>query len=185
MPPGQQPDPSLNARMKESFHWLYFLANAYAACLLPFIRHGMGTRGIGAAGFFAWLLMLAYAGHTASPEMLIYIKAWFVFAVYRRIRADRRQLTGYQGWPLLTGWLIRSDRLARAVEAVLVYLIGSHLCQWSESVGRFIACGAYALAAKLYIETAIQRQHQEAAHNAVVQMEIMQARMEEARMNHR
>ena len=186
MPPGQPPDPSMHAGKKESLNWLYFLANTYAVCVLPFLRKNMGIRAIGTPGFFAWLAMLLYAGHTGSPEMLLYIKAWFACVLYHRfIRPDRRQDTGFQGWPILTDWLIKRDTPARALEAVLVYLIGWQLCAWSESVGQFVAYASYALTVKLFVQSAVQRQENEDTHNAIVRMQIMQERMEAARRQQR
>jgi hypothetical protein len=175
--PGEQPPNGFPIGTRQTFQYVHFFADAYAMCFLPFIRYGMGKRGIGAAGVFSLLIMLLYAGSTGSPDMLIYIKAWIIFAVYRRLRHDRHQHTNFPGWPMLTDWLIKSDRFARAAEAVLVYVIGTYVYGWSEPVGRFVAWGALPLAVKCFIYFAAYERQKEGAHNAIVQMEITQTRL--------
>ena len=175
--PGEQPPNGFPIGARQSFNYLHFFVDAYAMCFFPFIRYGMGKRGIGAAGFFALIIMLLYAGSTGSDDMLLYIKAWCIFAVYRRLRHDRQQHTNYPGWPLLTDWLIKSDRFARVGEAGLVYVIGTYLYEWSAPVGQFVAWGALPLAIKCFIYFAAYERQTEAAHNAIVQMKITQSRM--------
>jgi hypothetical protein len=179
--PGQQPDGSFPIGTRQTFQYSHFFADAYVMCFLPFLRYGMGKRGIGAAGFFALIIMLLYAGTTGSDDMLMYIKAWFIFAVYRRLRYDKRQHTNFPGWPLLTDWIIKSDRLALAAEAVLVYVIGTYLYDWSEPVGQFVAWGALPLALKCFIYFAAYERQKEGAHNAIVQMQITQSRLTDVR----
>jgi hypothetical protein len=179
--PDQQTQPGFQIGPRQTFQYSHFFVDAYAMCFYPFIRYGMGKRGIGAAGFFALIIMLLYAGSTRSEGMLIYMKAWCIFAVYRRIRHDNNQHTNFPGWPLLTDWLIKSDRFARAAEAVLVYVIGTYISDWSDPVGLFVAWGALPLAIKCFIYFAAYERQTEAAHNAIVQMQIVQSRMGDVR----
>jgi hypothetical protein len=180
MPKPQQP-PSMLIDMRTSFNLLNFVADVHTAAIRPFTRSGMGTRGLGAAGIWAGGLLLVYAGAANAPEMLRYAWVWLALVVYRRLTADRRQHSQFQGIVWMFDWLFTDEMKARLLEVVVVWIVGSYLCRFSEPLGQFVAWGALSFAFKYAVHAATRARQSEAAHNARVEMETMQRRFEEER----
>jgi hypothetical protein len=155
------------------------LADIVALTVKPVIRYGGGSRSVGKPGLYTLLGMIAYAGTMESPELLFYVKAWVIFVLYRRVRCDPRQHTGFQGWPVLTDWIIKNDKFAFAAEPFLVYLAGMYLEPICEPMARLLMWASFALAFEFFVNTSLARRRKEAAHNAVVEMEITQREMHE------
>jgi hypothetical protein len=177
----QQQESSMLIDMRTSFNLLNFLADAHTASIRPFTRSGMGTRGIGAPGFWAMLLILAYAGFANAPEMILYFWAWLAMVVYRRITADRRQHTDFQGWVWMFDWCLKDELKAHLLEAVSMWAIGGFLCGFSEPLGQFVMLGAVSFGVKYAINAATVARRREAAHNARIEMETMQRQFEDER----
>lgn len=135
---------------RESLNWLKFLADAHAACLVPFFRTRFGTEGIGVSGLAAFVLILAYAGFARAPEMLTYFWAWLFAVVVQRCRTWRLVLSGWQehsrytGWPWLAMQLpfVRGELVAKGVgEPALCLVVGTLLCSISDALGQFVMVG--------------------------------------------
>ena len=182
MPPQetqQQPTNLYDARA--SFNLFNAVANVHAKCLLPFTRCHMGKHGMGLLpSIFAAFLMLAYAQYARAPEMLLFCRAWLVMAVLRRLTADRRQHTEYEGWPWLFGFL-RNQQLARLLEAGSLWLIGGWLSTYSVPLGRFVAAGAFSYGFKYAVDRIVDGRMQDAAHDAPIEMAWLQRTMEKGR----
>ncbi len=166
---------------RDAFGIFYFVVAAYAMALLPFLRRGMGRRGIDRAGVFALVIIVFYAGHTRSAEMTAYFWGWLGAVVLQRLMCDRRQHSQYQGWPVFTGWLVGNELHARLIEAVLVFIVGICLFSWSEAVGRFVAWGGVALVIKFVIEAAYLAREEEALEDARKEMESRMRWMKQRR----
>jgi|SRR5271166_497525 len=180
MPPQQQQEPSMLVDMRTSFNIANFLADTHSACIRPFTRTGMGARGLGAPGFFAGILILAYAGFADAPDMLLYFQAWLIMAVYRQIfSVDKRQHTQFQGFVWAFDWAIKNELNARLLEAGSMWIIGGALSGFSEAVGRFVSAGVFSLGLKYLIDASTVQRRKEAAHNARIEMEAMQRRLEQ------
>lgn len=177
----QQKEDKYELSNRDAFSILYFWVTVYAMALLPFLRRGMGRRGIGWAGLFALVVIVFYAGHTRSPEMVTYLWAWFAAVFLQRLMCDRRQNSQYQGWPVFTGWLVKDELHARLGEAVLAFIVGTCLFSWSEAVGRFVVWGSLALVIKYVVEAAYIAREQEALEDAVKEMESRMWRMKQRR----
>jgi len=181
MPPQQQQQqqPSMLVDMRTSFNIANFLADIHSACIRPFTRTGMGARGLGASGFFAGILILAYAGFADAPDMLLYFQAWVIMAVYRRITADKTQHSQFQGFVWMFDWCVKNELTARLLEAGSMWVIGGILSGFSEAVGRFVSAGVFSLGLKYLIDASTIQRQKEAAHNARIEMEAMQRRLEQ------
>jgi hypothetical protein len=179
MPPQQQEKQSMLIDMRTSFNILYFVASIHAKCIEPFTRSGMGTRGIGAAGFWAMLFIPAYAGTVHADEMLAYWHAWVLMVIYRRVTADRKQHTDFGGWVWMFDWLIKDELNARRLEAVSMLVLGNLLSAWSEAVGQFVTYGFFSLGIKCVIDGINRARQKEAAHNAPLEMWAMQQRFQQ------
>jgi len=156
---------------RDTFNILYFALNAYAMALLPFLRRGMGRRGIGLPGLFALVIIVFYGGQTRSAEMTAYFWAWLTAVFVQRLTIDRRQHSLYQGWPVFTGWLAKDEMHARLGEVVLVFIVGTCLGSWSEAVGHFVTWGSVALMFKYGIEAVYFAREKEAFEDARIEME--------------
>jgi hypothetical protein len=176
--PDQQPEPFL-PDMRSSANLIYWLVSAFGMTVLPFVRQGFGKHGIGLPGLLAGAIIWLYAGLADAPEMLTYFVVWAAFCIYRRMTHDPRQHTQYQGYPLLTGWLFKSEMTARLAEAGLVWIAGGILSGLSPALGQFLSFGAYALSLKYMLDGAVIERQKEAAHDAITTMKIQQERMEE------
>ncbi len=179
MPRQQQQEQSFHTDMRTGFHILYIGTNVLTAGVRPVTRSGMGTRGIGAPGFWTMLFIPLYAGTTNSPEMLTYWYVWVVMVIYRRITADRHQHTNFQGWVWAFDWLIKDELNARRLEAVSMLIVGNLLSAWSEPVGQFVSYASYALGVQCVLDAMTRTRQKEAAHNAKVEMLAMQVRFQE------
>jgi hypothetical protein len=177
----QENDEKYELSNRDQFSMLYFAVTAYAMTLLTFLRCGMGRRGIDRAGLFALGIIILYAGHTRSAEMMTYFWAWLAAVFVQRLMCDRRQHSQYQGWPIFTWWLARDEMHARLGEAVLVFIVGTCLASWSEAVGRFVVWGSLALVIKYVIEAAYIAREGEAIDDARKELESRMWRMKQRR----
>jgi hypothetical protein len=179
--PGQEKEEGAMVSTKDDMSIFYILVNIYVMALLPFLRRGMGKRAIGKHGVFAMVLILLYASRMRSPEMVQYFYASLAMVFWRRVTADRTQLTVYQGWPILTGRRVKDEMLARCGECVLVFIIGRCLFAWSPAVGQFVTCGSLALFIKYVIDALYIARQKEAYDDAIVEMENRTERLRQRR----
>jgi hypothetical protein len=177
----QQQTPSILLDMRTGFNLAMFAADVHTACIRPITRSGMGTRGMGAPGFWAMLLIPTYAAAADAPEMIRYFWVWLALVVYRRIRADKRQHTQFQGWVWPLDWCVKNELTAHLLEAVSMLLIGSMLTGISEALGMFISAGFVSFGFRYVIDAMVIQRQKEAAHNARVEMQAMQGHFEEVR----
>jgi hypothetical protein len=176
---GQTPEKTepLLPGMRGSTNLICWVAVAFSMTLLPFLRSGMGKRGIGLPGVFAFILILGYA--SLAPEMIVYLWAWLAMVIYRKLTYDPLQHTEYGGRCVLTDWLFHNEMTSRLAEAGLVWAIGNVLSDLSPAIGQFVTWDAYALWVNYMLENAVIERQKEAAHDAITTMQIQQERMEE------
>jgi hypothetical protein len=185
MPPQQKQQQSFLVDMRASFNIVNFLADIHTAAIRPWTRSGMGTRGMGAAGLFAGVLILGYAGFAEAPEMITYFWAWLAMVVYRRITADKREHTHYQGRVWLFHWCLKDELNARLMEAGTMWILGGVLAGVSEALGQFVVAGLFSFGLKYVIDAATVERRREAAHNARIEMETHHQSFEEERRSYR
>ena len=104
--PAQQQDPNKITR-GEALAIIYLAAGSHAACITPFIRSGVGSEAFGIKAVFAMVGMAMFTEGKWLSGMGIYLIAWFLALVYRRVQSLRNWLKGdrvhsrYIGWPWL------------------------------------------------------------------------------------
>jgi hypothetical protein len=167
--------------MRQGFNIGSWLLYSWSMAYLPFLRTSFGVRGMEGYSFWAFVIILAYGTLGNSPAMVWgYLPAWVLMVIWRKLRADSLQHSAYQGWPWLTGWMIRDEYLARCAEAGLMILIGALLSRVDESVGLFVSGGVIALGAKYVYEHVTHMRQVRAAMDWHREAELWQEAMEEA-----
>jgi hypothetical protein len=181
MPQQQQHTPSLLDRSRDYFNLFNFSADVITASVRPFTRVGMGTKGLGTPAFVAGVFFLpAYAGMTHSPDMILYWQAWIVMAIYARMKADRSEHTAYQGRVRIFWRFHRENELnARLMEAGAMWIVGGVLSGFSEDIGYFVYISMFAFSFKYVIDSITVAQLRDAAHNARIEMEAAQRRIQD------
>src|SRR4051812_9834982 len=122
----------------DAFGLLYLVAMSHATCVTPFIRRGFGAEAFRPYGPIAFVVILMLAGARWVSPMGIYLGAWFVALVYRRVETFRLRQKGvvthsrYIGDPWLAMKFVKDTEQARAFEAVICLLAGAVLCLVSE-----------------------------------------------------
>src|SRR4051794_37286901 len=140
--PRQQQQRSIPDDVRQGFNIVSWLLYSWSMAYLPFLRIGFGVRGMEGYSFWAMVIILAYGTLGNSPAMVWgYLPAWVLMVLWKKIRADPIQESSYQGWPLLTGWMIPDEYLARCAEAGLMILLGALLSRVDEAVGLFVFSG--------------------------------------------
>jgi hypothetical protein len=176
----QQQEQTFPVDMRTSFNILYFVVCFFTMTILPFTRSRMGTRGVGAAGFWAMLFIPLYAGTVHSDAILTFWYAWVIMVIYRRITADKNQHPQFTGWVWMFDWLIKDELNARRLEAVSMLIVGNLLKEWSEPVGQFVIYGSFSLGAKCVFDAMTRARQKEAAHIARIEMLAMQERFQDS-----
>lgn len=163
--------------LKESFNIGYGLLKCQATCVTPFIRIGFGSEAL---GFPALGAMVAYAGWVMATEA-IEVHAlgfwWFVAIGVQRALMFIRYLRGgyqhsrYDGYPLLTGWLCRSDTLAKIMEGGLVLAAGLSVELVPYPLRQFLVVSGVAI---MFVEIVNHHYHQkveQARRDSIIEMQ--------------
>jgi hypothetical protein len=166
---------------RQTFALVAWAVNTHAMCFLPFLHSHFGRRGIGAYGLFSLIGMILYAGFAPCPPMFLYLKLWFGFLVWRRLTTDTAQHSMYPGFPWLAGLLVADEERARALEVVLVALVGLGMMPFCEPLGNFVFVGAGSMLAKLAIDRHISDIQTQAIRDAVIEGHFRWQRMHERR----
>lgn len=170
----QQRQPSGLLDFRTGFNLGVFVIDTYIAGIRPFTRSHMGTRGMGAAGFWAMLFIPLYAGLAEAPDLLGYWYLWLGMVIYRRITADTCQHPYHQGSPWMFGWCVNGDLGPRLLEAATMPLLGGIVSTFSEDVGAFITAGVFPFGLRYAIDAMTEARRREAARIARIEMEFMQ-----------
>jgi hypothetical protein len=170
----QQRESSWLIDMRTTFNLVTFVVDTHTACIRPFTRSHMGTRGMGAAGFWAMLAIPLYAGLAEASDLLSYWYLWLGMVICRRIKADKYQHPHYQGWPWMFDWCMKSDLGSRLMEAATMPLLGSIVSAFSEDVGLFVTAGVFSFGLRYAIDAMTSARRREAARIARIEMELMQ-----------
>ena len=99
---------------RQTFVLFAFAVNTHAMCFFPLLHSHFGRRGIGAYGCFAAIAMILYAALVPCPTMLVYMKVWLGFVVWRRLTLDPVQHSMYPGFPWLAGLLVADEESGAA-----------------------------------------------------------------------
>jgi hypothetical protein len=160
-------------------------ADVHTACIRPLTRMRMGTRGMGAAGFWAMLAIPIYAATVQSELMLTYWYVWMAMVIFQRLKADKIQHHAFQGFVWMFDWCIPNEIAARWCEAASMFAIGSLLMGWSEPLGQFVFYSGFSFAFRCLIDGMTRQRQIEIAHNAGVEMWQMQERLQQTRRTSR
>jgi hypothetical protein len=152
----------------------YFLANTGYWLVAPVTRSGMGRRAGGMPWLVAFVILLFYARQQQSEALEFYTWAWLGMSLFRRLTPGKEVVTLYQGWPWLTGWLLRNELTARLAEVPLVFLAGAAVADADAATGKLLMWASLGLAVKYWIEATYLRRIDEATDDQIL---IMQSRM--------
>jgi hypothetical protein len=171
----QQQQSSMLMDMRTSFNIVTLIADVHTACIRPLTRSHQGPHALGWPGFWAMLAIPLYAGLADAPGMLTYWYFWTAMVAYRRLTADRRQHTEYQGRPWMFAWFMRDELNMRALEAATMpVLAGVASAFFGEDVGTFISAGIFSFGFRYVIDSMTRARRIAAARNARIEMEQMQ-----------
>jgi hypothetical protein len=172
--PGQQ---GMNQGPQASFNVVYWLANSYAMCFLPFLRQNFGREALGAYGLGAFILMVGAGSFGRIEEMWPYLGFWMFALFYHRMstgRALRRgeiRHTRYDGD--VTRWFYMKPSNAKLIGEPLFCLMGAGACELaglSHGFALFIAWGALALLLVAGIDREAERKRLDAMRDAEIEM---------------
>lgn len=156
---------------------LYLIAGSHAVCITPFIRKDVGAEYFGVRAVGAVLFMgLLSEGRWLTP-MGLYLIAWFVALIYRRIETFRNWRRGFIvhsrfiGFPWLAMKLVKNEERARLFEPVLCLLIGAPVWVISPSLGHLIMGGFISLAVCMGTEQFAVYKRLQHMHDAALQGE--------------
>jgi hypothetical protein len=149
----------------QSFNLLYALSSVYAACVLPFLRTGMGSHALGMSAFLALVLMMTVGGLMNAPAILNYVAAWLAAVIIQRVlvllrgrRNGEPVHSRYLGDPLLARFPSITVNAARGVlEPMLTFIAAMLLGAWSQDVAGFLMGAAVALFIKNVIDLEADR----------------------------
>jgi hypothetical protein len=110
----------------------------------------------------------------------LYLPAWLLAVIWRKLTADPIEHSSYQGMPFLTAWLMPNEYLARCAEAGLMVLFGALLSRANEAVGLFVSAGAIPLMGKYILEHTLHERRIRAAIDMQAEAEAWQHAMQEA-----
>ncbi len=163
-----------------AFNALWMVANGGSMCLLPFLRHRMGSNAIGWNGVFALIFMWVYGDAAQCPEIIGFFCVWIFFVLVRRIESVKLARNGvvihsrYAGDPLimrLLPFIKRKD--ATAAEIALCLLIGGLTYTASPSLGGFILTAAICLLIVGAIEEQAFKNRVTAMRDAAIEQRAM------------
>lgn len=171
----QQQPGDLFEDTRKGFNAVVFLLDVYASAVYPFIRTRRGVRSMGKEWLLALVLVTVYTSETRSVGMWAYWHAFLLMSVYRRVTADRSQITVYPGFPwaarLATLGMLRDEYWLRAVEPFLCLAFGLAVYPASPALGKFVGAGFILLRLKNGIEAHMRRRMRESMHDARISME--------------
>lgn len=139
---------------------VYLIAHSHAAALTPFLRRGFGTEAFHPGGLFAFVAMVLLTQGSWRNGMGVYLAAWVVALIYRRIETFRLRARGvvvhsrFAGVPWLAAKFrfIKDTNQAKGFEPLLCLLAGAALCVVSQTLGFFVMAGFLSLGVCLCIE---------------------------------
>ena len=176
MPPPPPPDKETPSQLfGVPFFWIA-ICGLSSAVTMP-LRYGEGLLGVGRNGFFAVLVIIAYALFAPCPVLLAYGGLFIGIAVIKRGTTlfrhhfGTRQMSGFEGWPLpcLIGLPLGFCR--QVIEPAYVSAFGWYLKQGNPPLGCFFIAGAVAAAIKALFEHATELNRDLVAGDARFRME--------------
>jgi hypothetical protein len=148
MPQQQQQEEPIT--LSTTINFVYIWAAIQTACVVPFLRTGMGKRALGWLGPLALVYMLCYAALRPCPLLIPYIPAWLVMCALQKLAADRSQHSRYLGFPLPCRLpLVPGENAGRFLEAVLIAGVAIVLMGFDRLLGEFAALSCGGLVVKL------------------------------------
>lgn len=158
---GQQQEIRTPMGPGESFNLIYFVADAHATALTPFIRTGFGINANGWNGFGAMvMLILWWCGDPEDPLMSAYFFAWIGALLYQKaltlklLKSGKRIHSRFGGdpWLALKIPFIRKDTTARSLEPLMCFVIGIALCPVSPALGALWIAGFLSLTVREVVD---------------------------------
>lgn len=163
--------------LKRSFNLVYGIAKCQATCVTPFIRVGFGTEALGFPALGALVAYCFWIMGTESFDLESILLWWFMAIIAQRGWMFVRYLRGgyehsrHDGFPLLTGWLCRSDTWAKLMEGALVMAAGAFVEELPWAIGRFLFISGGAI---IFVEMINHQYHQkreQAMRDQVIEMQ--------------
>lgn len=164
---------------KGSFNIAYFLFVAQATCITPITRIKFGGEALGFPGLGALILLCFWVMATGSFEIQDYIVVWFIAMVLQRIKTlidgwrGNHQHSGYGGYPWLTAWLVRHERLAKFMEGASVFGGGMFMDDIAWPFGHLLMASGGSIVVLEAIHWHYHHKRESAARDAVIEMQQM------------
>jgi hypothetical protein len=156
--------------------WAVILGLASAATGTT--RYGEGFHGLGKNGFFGLLVIILYATFVPCPNLYYYMFLFMACAAVKRlICAHRhyygnRELSEYEGYPLVCLIGLPVGLAKQVIEPVMIYLVGCQIGHIDRSMGAFFVAGAFAAAIKQMAESGASMGREIARGDIEIQMRI-------------
>jgi hypothetical protein len=150
--PREQPEIK-ETKPQDVVNIVFTVASVHAACITPIIRSRFGRRAF--AGYpAAGLWMFFYAGFARCPLLAWYLIPWMLLIVLRRLTSDPNQLSRYQGYPWVFGWMT-NEYVARLAEVFICFFAAVFLSTVSIPLAKFVMSQCVALLIVLTTERSL------------------------------
>lgn len=151
--PNQQPQEPFHD-IRTGFNVVMHLIDGYATAIVPFFRKDFGSAFFGVNALVALLVMLVFGAMENDDTMLNYMLLWILFVAAHRLDAARNYRKGKVIHSRYVGdsWLaskfagkIKRRTVQLLVEPAMCLIAGVLICPHSESIGKFLILGAFAV----------------------------------------
>lgn len=181
----QHPAPDNPAERIQNAAYLFtFLCQTFAVAVEVILHTRMGSRAIGMRGFAAFFVIPLWAAFWPGVDPQPLLLFWYLFmaaCVVSRIAAIRRERRGfaestrYTGWPRFCPRRCNEVWFKKAIEPVMVFLVGALLIGANAALGSFLMTAAVGLACSIQmIDTAERARAQDLNDAYIAQRQLME-----------
>jgi hypothetical protein len=163
---GRQPEPKPMTKPQDVVNVVFGLASVGAAVFTPALHWGQGTHAYRHTGIWALFLIVGYSA--ICPPVAYYIPIWVLLLLLRRGAASRDVHSMYQGYPWYLPFL--SERMARILEPIVLFGIGTCLSSVSEELANFCLIGAVSLFIITGVELEVIKAHRRIGRDREIEM---------------
>jgi hypothetical protein len=137
----------------QSINSWYAIGIIVSTAFTPFLRAHFGYAVFAWTGPICLVGLIFYGGLARIPFILnVYIPAWLLMVIVRRITADKRETSDYRGRLMF----IPNQTVGRIIEIAIMSGIGYFFQNWAKGMSHFAYAGAMSLGLVFVLERMAQ-----------------------------